>query len=224
MLCEQAPQPFKYREYQTVPKVGMEPIRRRQLIQATISSIHEHGFADTTIARIARAAGVSTGIVHHYFQGKADLLEATMRWLMIDLRRQVVDRLNRATGPHERLAAIIDGNFAPGQFSAEAVAAWVAFWAHAKQTPTLGRLERINTRRLQSDLRHALIELVPQARAAELALGLSALIDGLSVRCALDSGDLTREAAARIVHGYLAAELAADGVATGEPRRKKVGT
>lgn len=218
----QAPQPFKYPEYQAVPKVGMEPIRRRQLIQATIASIHEYGFADTTIARIARSAGVSTGIVHHYFQGKADLLEATMRWLMTDLRRQVVDRLNRTSGPHERLAAIIDGNFAPGQFSAEAVAAWVAFWAHAKQTPTLGRLERINTRRLQGNLRHALVELMPRPRAAEMALGLSALIDGLSVRCALDSGDLTRAAAARIVHDYLAAELERRGAAAGV--MKEVGT
>ncbi len=203
----------------------MEPIRRRQLIRATIASIHEFGFADTTIARIARNAGVSTGIVHHYFHGKADLLEATMRWLMTDLRRQVVDRLNRAAGPHERLAAIIDGNFAPGQFSAEAVAAWVAFWAHAKQTPTLGRLERINTRRLQSNLRHALAELMPRTRAAEVALALAALIDGLSVRCALDSGDLTREAAARTVHDYLEAALAAVGAAATAPDRvKDVGT
>lgn len=193
----------------------MEPIRRKQLIQATIASIHEFGFADTTISRIATTAGVSTGIVHHYFQGKADLLEATMRWLMTDLRRQVVDRLNRAAGPHERLAAIIEGNFAPGQFSAETVAAWVAFWVHAKQTPTLGRLERINTRRLQSNLRHALAELMPRSRAAELALGLAALIDGLSVRCALDSGNLTRGAAARVVHDYLAAGLAAGGASTG---------
>lgn len=220
-----APELSQYREYQVVPKIGMEPIRRKQLIQATIASIHEFGFADTTISRIAKTAGVSTGIVHHYFQGKADLLEATMRWLMTDLRRQVVDRLNRAAGPHERLTAIIEGNFAPGQFSAETVAAWVAFWAHAKQTPTLGRLERINTRRLQSNLRHALAELMPRSRAAELALGLAALIDGLSVRCALDSGNLTGDAAARVVHDYLAAGLAAGGASTGAQYRVKgVGT
>ena len=54
-----------------MPKVGMEPIRRRQLIEATITSIHEYGFADATVSRISAAAGVSTGIVHHYFDGKA---------------------------------------------------------------------------------------------------------------------------------------------------------
>lgn len=189
----------------------MEPIRRKQLIEATIASIAEHGYADTTTQRISRAAGVSTGILHHYFHGKADLLEATMRWLMTDLRRQVVERLSRARGPRERLAAVIEGNFAPEQFDPATVAAWVAFWAHAPQTPSLGRLERINTRRLQSNLRHALRALMPAQRAAEVALGLAALIDGLSVRCALNPKELTREAACSIAHGYLAAQLTATG-------------
>jgi len=200
-----------------MPKVGMEPIRRRQLIEATIASIHEYGFADTTVARISAAAGVSTGIVHHYFDGKADLLEATMRWLMADLRRQVVHRLARARTPTDRLKAIIDGNFAPEQFSQQAVAAWIAFWAHAAQTPELGRLQHINTERLQSNLRHALKAIMPPERAARAALGMAALIDGLSVRCALSQGGLAPEEARRIAWDHLAVELAAAGV--GSPSR-----
>ncbi len=191
-----------------MPKVGMEPIRRKQLIEATIASIAQHGYADTTTQRISRTAGVSTGILHHYFHGKADLLEATMRHLMVDLRGQVVSRLARADSPRERIAAIIDGNFAPEQFAPDVVAAWVAFWAHAPQTPSLGRLERINTRRLRSDLKHALRRLLPRERANRAAMGLAALIDGLSVRCALDPDGLTREAACRIAHDYVDAQLA----------------
>lgn len=192
-----------------MPKVGMEPIRRRQLIEATIASIHEYGFADTTVSRISAVAGVSTGIVHHYFGGKADLLEATMRWLMSDLRRQVVNRLTRAHSPYDRLMAIIDGNFAPEQFSQQAVTAWIAFWAHAPQTEELGRLQRINTERLQSNLRHALRTFMPPERAASTALGMAALIDGLSVRCALAKGGLSPAEARRIACDHLAAELAA---------------
>ena len=48
-----------------MPKLGMAPIRRRQLIEAAIAVIHEDGFAQATVARIARRAGVSSGIVHH---------------------------------------------------------------------------------------------------------------------------------------------------------------
>jgi len=190
-----------------MPKVGMEPIRRRQLIEATIASIHEFGFADTTVSRISAAAGVSTGIVHHYFDGKADLLEATMRWLMADLRRQVADRLARARTPRDRLMAIIDGNFAPEQFSQQAVTAWIAFWAQASTTPELARLQRINTERLQSNLRHALKSFMEPGQAARTALGIAALIDGLSVRCALAKDGVPPEEARRIVCDHLAAEL-----------------
>src|SRR5918993_975251 len=64
-------------EERRMPKVGMEPIRRQQLIEATITSISRYGYADATISRISKEAGVSTGIVHHYFGSKDDLLEAT---------------------------------------------------------------------------------------------------------------------------------------------------
>ncbi len=40
-----------------MPKVGMQPIRRRQLIDATLSTINEVGINDATIAQIARRAG-----------------------------------------------------------------------------------------------------------------------------------------------------------------------
>lgn len=192
-----------------MPKLGMEPIRRRQLIEATVASIATYGYAETTTQRISRTAGVSTGILHHYFGGKAELLEATMRWLMADLRRQVVRRLDHATGPRERLAAVIDANFASQQFDAPTTAAWLAFWAHAPQTDALGRLERINTRRLQSNLCHALRAMMPRDRARRVALGLAALIDGLSVRCAVGTAEITREAAQRLVHDHLEVELAA---------------
>jgi TetR/AcrR family transcriptional repressor of bet genes len=197
------------REDYGVPKVGMEPIRRRQLIEATIESIHAHGFADATVSRISNAAGVSSGIVHHYFGSKGDLLEATMRWLMTDLRAQVVRRLAAAKSPRERLEAIIDGNFAPRQFSQPAVTAWIAFWAQAPGNEALARLQRINTGRLQSNLRHALRGFLPAAASARVALGLAALIDGLSVRCALSPGGLAPEVARAIARDHLAAELTA---------------
>ena len=76
-----------------MPKVGMEPIRRRQLIDATITSIGRYGLADTTVQRISREAGVSSGIIHHYFGGKNELLEATMRRLLQRLRDDVVAAL-----------------------------------------------------------------------------------------------------------------------------------
>lgn len=59
-----------------MPKVGMQPIRRSQLIHATLEAVDQVGMGDASIALIARLAGVSNGIISHYFQDKNGLLEA----------------------------------------------------------------------------------------------------------------------------------------------------
>ncbi len=110
-----------------MPKVGMEPIRRRQLIAATIEAIHQAGFGQTTVAEVSRRAGLSSGIVAHYFKDKAGLLEATLRSLAEDLRRGVVAHLAQAAGPEARVLAVIDANFAPELFAPPVVTAWLAF-------------------------------------------------------------------------------------------------
>jgi TetR/AcrR family transcriptional repressor of bet genes len=118
-----------------MPKVGMGPVRRTQLIAAAISSLHDHGYAETTVARIARRAGVSPGIVHHYFDGKDDLLFATMRHLLAELRSDTVDRLSAAATPRARLSAIVEANFAPVQYSGQVMTAWLALYGAARHSP-----------------------------------------------------------------------------------------
>jgi TetR/AcrR family transcriptional repressor of bet genes len=184
----------------------MEPIRRRQLIDATISSIGRYGYGEATVQRISRAAGVSSGIIHHYFGGKGELLEASMRALLAELRREVVERLARATTARARLEAIVDGNFAPSQFDPPVVAAWLAFWSQARHEPRLARLQRLHKRRLHSNLHHAFAQALAPAAAIQAAQGLAALIDGLWLDAAL-SGARDLEQARAIAHRFLDHEL-----------------
>lgn len=62
-----------------MPKVGMEPVRRRQVIDATMECIHKEGMARTSLQRIARYAGITSGLILHYFDGKEGLFEAVYR-------------------------------------------------------------------------------------------------------------------------------------------------
>ena len=194
-----------------MPKLGMEPIRRRQLIDATIAAIEENGFSDATLSRISARAGVSTGVVHHYFRNKDDLLEATLRDLANTLRREVIERLNRARSPRERVIAIIDGNLAPSLFTRAGVTAWLAFWGEAPATPRLGRIQDIIIRRLRGNLTHALRPIVPAERLAVTAEGIGTMLDGLWLRAALTKGALTLEQARRLAHDYLDLCLAMRG-------------
>jgi transcriptional repressor BetI len=193
-----------------MPKVGMEDLRRRQLIAATITSIHEEGFANATIARISRTAGLSGGIVAHYFDDKAGLLAATMRSLAQNLLRETVSRLKAAETPAERIDAVILANFSDSQNDPESVSAWLAFWSEARKTPALWRIQKINERRLLSNLRHAFKQLLPEADARRAAAGLAAMIEGLWLRCALSNGPLTTDQARAIARDYVARLLQKD--------------
>ncbi|KGD70665.1 transcriptional regulator BetI [Tatumella morbirosei] len=170
-----------------MPKVGMQPIRRRQLIDATLETINEVGLHYATIAQIAKRAGVSTGIISHYFGDKNGLLEATMRDITTQLRTAILSRLKRlpATETRARLEAIVDGNFDETQLHTAAMKAWLDFWASSMHHPMLNRLQVVSSRRLLSTLIAEFRRELPRDQARIAGYGLSALIDGLWLRAAL---------------------------------------
>jgi TetR/AcrR family transcriptional repressor of bet genes len=179
-----------------MPKVGVQPIRRRQLIDATISAIHRYGYGEATTARISAQAGMSSGIIAHYFGGKSELLAATMRSLLTDLRIEVVRRLQQAETPLERIEAVVNANFDETQCTPSMVSAWLAFWAQVPHDPVLARLQRLYMSRLRSNLRDALRPLgLSEPEMDELAELLSSLIDGIWVRASLSDGALDIAAA-----------------------------
>ncbi|MGR4067641.1 transcriptional regulator BetI [Halomonas sp. LR3S48] len=188
-----------------MPKTGMEPIRRSQLIKATMAAIDEVGLADATVLRIARHAGVSAGIISHYFGGKDGLLEATMRQVLSDLGQAVAARRCKlANGsPRDHLGAIIDGNFDRSQISGPAAKTWLAFWASSMHKTQLQRLQQVNDQRLYSNLCCQFRRLMPHDAARDAARGLAAMIDGLWLRGTLSPEGLDTERARRIAHGYL---------------------
>ena len=193
-----------------MPKVGMEPIRRRQLIKATMDAIDEVGLADATVMRIARLAGVSAGIISHYFGGKDGLLEATMRQILNDLGEAVHQRRQGLPkhAPRDHMRAIIDGNFDRSQVSQSVMKTWLAFWASSMHRRNLHRLQHVNDRRLYSNLCHQFRQCLPKQQAREAAGGLAAMIDGLWLRGALAPEGLDVERARQLAYDYLDAKLA----------------
>lgn len=182
-----------------MPRIGMEPVRRKALIAAAIDAIHARGMAQVTVGEIARRAGVSAALAHHYFGGKDQLLLATMRHLLSELGEEVQSRLAAAKNPQERISAIVRGNFAPCQFRPAVISAWLAFYVLAQNDVEARRLLRIYTRRLESNLLHALRALTTRQRAASIAEMTAALIDGAWIRRSLADGGPDAEGAARFV-------------------------
>ncbi|CAM3690180.1 transcriptional regulator BetI [Xenorhabdus thuongxuanensis] len=192
-----------------MPKIGMQSIRKQQLIDATLIVVNEVGMQEATIAQIARKAGVSNGIISHYFKDKDGLLEATMRYLLHQLKMAVARRLcllDNAT-PTQRLKAIVEGNFDPSQINSAATKTWLAFWASSMHQPNLYRLQQINERRLYSNLCVEFKRAMPKAEARRAAQGLAALIDGIWLRSALSRKPFDITEAFKITIDYIEQKL-----------------
>jgi TetR/AcrR family transcriptional repressor of bet genes len=169
-------------------RVMPEQVRREQIMTAALEMIEQHGLGQTTIAKIAKQAGLSTGIVSHYFGDKQGLINCCMREMLNGLRKQTeYYKQQRGSTPVEVIQAIIDSNFDASQTNAKAMRLWLEFWSASMHTPELQRLQRINDQRLYANLKHHFLQVLSAEQAAVAARGLAALIDGLWLRGSLMS-------------------------------------
>lgn len=188
-----------------MPKLGAEPIRKAALINATIFEVGRAGSLDVTVAQIARRAGMSPALAHHYFGSKDQMFLAAMRYILRVYGNTVREALP-GRGTRGRLNAIIRASFAPVNFQRETVSAWLNFYALALTSPEAARLLRVYHRRLRSNLLIALRGLTDDP--SRVADTLGALIDGVYLRTVLTPGPTDAAAAQAVIETYLNEALA----------------
>ena len=164
-----------------MPKLGMEPIRRAALVKATIDEIGAVGNLDVTVSNIAKRAGMSSALAHHYFGGKDQIFLAAMRHTLAIYAGEVRIALKAANGHRSRIEAIVRASFASSNFQPQVIAAWLNFYVLAQTDSDAHRLLQIYQRRLHSNLMHDLRPLLG-AQADGAATRLAGLIDGLYLR------------------------------------------
>jgi TetR/AcrR family transcriptional repressor of bet genes len=184
----------------------MEPIRRDALVRATIAEIGRTGSLDVTVAQIARRAGMSSALAHHYFGGKEQIFLAAMRHILTIYGAEVRGALAAADTPEGRVRAVIRASFSEGSFRREVVSAWLHFYVLSQTVPEAARLLSVYQRRLRSNLVAPLRVLVGD-RAGEVADRVGAMIDGVYLREALSGRAPDRAAAVGLVEGLLGREI-----------------
>jgi betaine-aldehyde dehydrogenase len=186
----------------------LEEVRRRQLVEVTIDSLAELGFVGTTLAQIAARAGVSPGLVAHYFGDKDGLLEEAFRSLARRVGTHVRARLRHAATPRGRIQAVIDANLAPEEFERRTGTAWLAFWGQVLHVESLKRIQSVYQRRTLSNLRNSLKKLMPPDEAQSLAAMIAAMIDGVWLRAALSGwGEADSESARALLTAFVDGRL-----------------
>lgn len=90
----------------------IEEARRRQIIAAAVEVISEFGYGNASLARIAKQAGISKGVISYHFDGKDDLMAQLVVQLYVSGAEQIAPAVAAAAGPRDALLAYIRANLA----------------------------------------------------------------------------------------------------------------
>ncbi|WP_323036171.1 choline-responsive transcriptional repressor BetI [Pararhodobacter sp.] len=189
-----------------MPKIGMEPIRRASLIKATIAEIGDVGSLEVTVSRIAKRAGMSSALAHHYFGSKHAIFLAAMRHVLTVFGAEVRGALTAAETPELRVRAVIRASFSGANFRREVISAWLNFYVLAQTQPEARRLLRVYQRRLISNLTHGLRP-IAKGRHQTIARTIAAMIDGAYLHAALGPETPDALSAEALVEAYLSLAL-----------------
>lgn len=173
--------------------------RRADLIEATAAVLAEAGLAGTNVRAICARAGVSPGLLRHYFDGIDDLVAATYEATsdrMDAIFAAAVDGAH--PDPRARLTAYLTASFRPPVTDPKLLGAWTAFWALARSDARMAEIHAES----YAGYRERLGELLTECGAKDagpLAIMLTAMVDGLWLELSLDAESFGAEAAVRMV-------------------------
>jgi len=115
--------------------------RRKQLIDAAVASIVEHGLSATTLATVANASGLSQSAAVFYFKSKESLLYETFRYRLEEYRNAWTTAVAAAgPDPVDRLVAMILASIDPPLLTPQNLAFWNSFWPEASRNRKLNEI------------------------------------------------------------------------------------
>ncbi|MEU6410760.1 TetR family transcriptional regulator [Microbispora sp. NPDC046933] len=125
-----------------MPKQVDHAARREEIAQAALRLCARDGLAGVTIGQVAQEAGVSKGLVQHYFAGKADLLRASAHVLRGEIERHVREAVRDAHGPADTLRRVLLAIVELGVTAVVPLLAGHAFLSMAVADPEIHALYR----------------------------------------------------------------------------------
>jgi len=188
---------------------------RERILQAACELIAERGIGGARIAQIAKAAGVSTALVHYHFQTREILLAATLDYAF-DLASAV--RLLPA-GEHgeggsaaKRLADVVERSLPTTDPGRREWQLWAELWLGAARDPSLRPIAAQMYARYRTGIAAAIADgvaagefaPVDPVKTADLAM---AVIDGLGLRVLLGDPSMPLDQARERIGEILAREL-----------------
>ena len=143
-----------------MPKIVDADVQREAVVRAAWRTIAQHGVAGTTVRRIAKEAGVSTGFISHYFRDKKEVLAAALILSNAQSQRRILACADGLRGL-AALRAVIETVLPLDEERRLEWLIWVTFWGSAGTGTTLTKAWRDG----RDGWRSTLVRLLQEARA-----------------------------------------------------------
>ncbi len=120
-----------------MPKVGMEEIRREQILQAAYRCVAQKSINGTRMKDIAREAGISQGVIHYYFQTKEKLLNELLAWSLQEYLEGALKKITYEEDPIKRLKTLFTYQEQVVKERADLVTVFYDFWVQGTKQPDI---------------------------------------------------------------------------------------
>ena len=190
--------------------------RREAILGAAAAVIVERGFCDTRVGDVAKRAGASPSLVLYYFGTRDRILAEALTFIEGRFYANLEAELAAIPSARDRLLHLLEQSGTGGETIAGAEVdewvLWLDLWARALHEPELARYREDLERRWRSTI----AGIVRQGRRSgeftkgdpdDVALMLSAMVEGLAVQLVLGDPAVDAERMLRLAVRAAAAEL-----------------
>lgn len=191
-----------------MPKIVDHELRRHELLAATWRVIARTGIVGVTTREIAREAGVSTGVLAHYFADKEELLAAALRLSHQQVYARVRERTQGLLGLDALRVVMLEALPLDGQRLLEAQIE-ANFWSLALGNDALRELQHEEFERFWDVLHYRVSEaqklgqIWPEVDASDVTHQLMVMVEGLSIEAVLYPSRATPERQLRTLDSFL---------------------
>ncbi|MFG1689731.1 TetR/AcrR family transcriptional regulator [Nonomuraea sp. NPDC049269] len=182
--------------------------KREEIARSAIEPLSKLGLRNVTLADLGSALGMSGAHLLYYFDSKVDLFMAALRLVEQDLYGRVLAAFETTESARRRWEILVDKG-APVGLGDSGLLMWLEAWSeavHDEDMRTLiSELEHDWQQMLVATLRYGVErgELPATFDVDDIAEGVSALLDGLTIRVVVGYRPLDRAAAMRLVDQFL---------------------
>jgi AcrR family transcriptional regulator len=196
-----------------MPKLGMGPIRREQICRAAAAVISDRGFDGTTMRMVAEEAGVSTGMLNHYFANRQDLLTQALVFVSERAQGRMRESIQGIPPGRERLVALLESALAEGQEVSETWRVWINAYGEAVRLADLRHTIESRLNSWYELIDEALEGLVPADDDGSIpwAWRFDAILNGLAIQALTSEAELDGERIRDEVIRMLFHEIPASG-------------